>query len=316
MLVSRSQTSTSGGRGRPLRTATAFLVLLCVAGYALAQYLTGSAGSPRCTVRAADGQGGGDYELEPRQAANAATITAVASQRGLPERAVTIALATAMQESGLRNIGHGDRDSVGLFQQRPSQGWGTARQIQDPVYASGEFYTHLTRIPDYSQLPLTVAAQRVQHSGFPRAYAKHEPDAALLTSALTGRRAASFSCTTQPADQTRVRAGSAEQVRHRLVREFGTGVLPGGDRGPGATGGSGRRSAPESQLTVASRGSQRDWELAHWMVAHADELRVDRIALHGRVWRADRSREGWHPDPAASAAAGRSAVTVRLTSGH
>ncbi len=69
---------------------------------------------------------------------------------------MTIALATAMQESQLRNIGHGDRDSVGLFQQRPSQGWGTFEQIQDPVYSAGRFYDHLAEVPGYSRLPLTV----------------------------------------------------------------------------------------------------------------------------------------------------------------
>ena len=108
---------------------------------------------------------------------NAATITAVGTGRGMPERAVTIALATALQESGLRNIDHGDLDSLGLFQQRPSQGWGTAEQILDPDYAAGEFYKHLAKVHDYPRLPLTVAAQRVQRSGFPQAYAKHEPDA-------------------------------------------------------------------------------------------------------------------------------------------
>ena len=80
----------------------------------------------RCTAA-----GGGSAELATDQAANAALITAVAVRRGLPPRAASIALATAMQESKLRNIGHGDQagpDSRGLFQQRPSQGWGTRRR--------------------------------------------------------------------------------------------------------------------------------------------------------------------------------------------
>ena len=109
--------------------------------------------------------------------------------RGLPERALTIALATSLQESRLRNIDHGDRDSLGLFQQRPSQGWGTSQQILDPVYASNEFFDSLVKIQGYSRLPLTVAAQRVQKSGYPQAYAKHEADATMLSAALTGRDA-------------------------------------------------------------------------------------------------------------------------------
>ena len=80
---------------------------------------------------------GSPYSLSTDQAANAATITAVAVRRELPPRAVTIALATALQESKLNNVEYGDRDSVGLFQQRPSQGWGTAGQILDPRYAAG-----------------------------------------------------------------------------------------------------------------------------------------------------------------------------------
>lgn len=162
-------------------------MLVALAGYLALQYLSGHKGAPRCVVGPVGGGEGRTYELSPEQAANAATVSAVGTTRGLPERAVTIALATAMQESSLRNIDHGDRDSLGLFQQRPSQGWGTPEQIMDPVYSAGEFYEHLVEVPGYSRLPLTVAAQKVQKSGFPQAYAKHEPDSALLAAALTGR---------------------------------------------------------------------------------------------------------------------------------
>ena len=92
----------------------------------------GNAGCRTCTAAV----GSAKAELATDQAANAALITAVAVRRGLPPRAASIALATAMQESKLRNIGHGDQagpDSRGLFQQRPSQGWGTEEQVMDPV---------------------------------------------------------------------------------------------------------------------------------------------------------------------------------------
>ncbi|PWS45170.1 hypothetical protein DLE01_39585, partial [Streptomyces sp. FT05W] len=188
------RTSSSPRRSRLFRAAAAFAVLVALAGYLALQYLSGHKGAPRCVVGPVGGGEGRTYELSPEQAANAATVSAVGTTRGLPERAVTIALATAMQESSLRNIDHGDRDSLGLFQQRPSQGWGTPAQIMDPVYSAGEFYEHLVEVPGYSRLPLTVAAQKVQKSGFPQAYAKHEPDSALLAAALTGRSPASLTC--------------------------------------------------------------------------------------------------------------------------
>ncbi|NEC76606.1 hypothetical protein, partial [Streptomyces rochei] len=189
---------TRNRRGRLLRSGAAVVVLLAVAGYLAVQYVTGGGGAPGCKVVSAE-DGGKTYEFTPEQAVNAATITAVGTARNLPERAVTIALATALQESTLRNLDHGDRDSLGLFQQRPSQGWGTPEEIMDPAYSAGMFYDHLVEVPDYTRLPLTVAAQRVQRSGFPDAYAKHEPDAALLAAALTGRSAATLTCEGRPA---------------------------------------------------------------------------------------------------------------------
>ncbi len=122
--------------------------------------------------------------LGEAQWANARTIAQVGYDRGLPERAVVIALATAMQESTLHNLDHGDRDSLGLFQQRPSQGWGTPEQVQDPVYAAGRFYDGLVRVPGWDTMRLTDAAQTVQRSGFPELYQQHEPLATALVAAL------------------------------------------------------------------------------------------------------------------------------------
>ncbi|MEE1804366.1 MULTISPECIES: hypothetical protein [unclassified Streptomyces] len=301
-------------RGRLLRIAGSLIVLLAVACYVTVQYLSGGGGPPRCEARAGDepGDGSATYEMTPEQAANAATIAAVGSSRGLPERAVTIALATALQESALRNLDHGDRDSLGLFQQRPSKGWGTAAQIQDPVYSAGEFYDHLIEVPGYSRLPLTEAAQRVQRSGFPQAYAKHEPDATLLSAALTGRSAASLTCSTP----TGITPGDPAKVRAALTRDFGAEVKPadaahevsvpvpaaagatGGERGAsvaGEAGGSdGSGGTDETDGSVAgSTASQRGWELAHWAVAQSTALRIDEVAYAGRVWRAGQAHRGW-----------------------
>src|SRR5690625_1558402 len=133
------------------------------------------------------------YTLDPDQADNAALFATIAAQRGLPERAVTIAIATGMQESKLRNIDYGDRDSLGLFQQRPSQGWGSEAEVMDPVYATHAFYAGLEQVPEWEQMEVTVAAQAVQRSGFPDAYAQHEAMARSFAAALTGQTEASLS---------------------------------------------------------------------------------------------------------------------------
>ncbi|MGW1895704.1 heavy metal transporter [Streptomyces sp. NPDC002004] len=295
-------------RGRLLRIGAAAAVLLALAGYVVAQYVSGGRAAPRCKVVSGAGDGA-SYEFTAEQAANAATISAVGTSRGMPERAVTIALATALQESAMRNINHGDRDSLGLFQQRPSQGWGTAQEIMDPAYAAGRFYEHLAQVPGYSRLPLTVAAQRVQHSGFPQAYAKHEPDATLLSAALTGRVAGTLTCE----GRSSAKPGDPVQVRAALVRDFGRNVLPAdgttvspGTAGhgaavhPGAGKDSGKAAAGSGDtartVTVpvpAGSGSaqggarQRGWELAHWAVAHSTALHIDRVSYAGRQWSVD-----------------------------
>jgi hypothetical protein len=124
--------------------------------------------------------------LSGEQRQNAATIINVARQRGTPPRAWLIAVATAKQESDLRNINYGDRDSLGLFQQRPSQGWGSPAQVLDPVYSTTTFLDHLLQVPGWDRLPVTVAAQTVQRSAFPDAYAKWEGLAAALVGQLAG----------------------------------------------------------------------------------------------------------------------------------
>jgi len=123
-------------------------------------------------------------DLDAEQAASARVIVAVGQQRGVPARGLLIALMTAMQESGLRNLDYGDRDSLGLFQQRPSMGWGTPEQVREPAYAAAAFFggpssptdnAGLLDVVGWDAMPLTDAAQAVQRSAFPDAYAKWEP---------------------------------------------------------------------------------------------------------------------------------------------
>ncbi len=281
-------------------------MLAALGGYLAVQYDSSTTESaPRCVVRAPEGDH--TYEMSLHQAANAATISAVGTTRGMPERAVTIAIATAIQESTLRNIDHGDRDSVGLFQQRPSQGWGTVAQIMDPVYSAGEFYDHLAEVPGYSRLPLTVAAQRVQRSGFPQAYAKHEPDAALLAAALTGREPAALNCT--PSKRTAQGPGDAAQVRAELVRVFGKDVLPAPKAAGAAAAATVSVPVPATARAKAEGGPRRGWELAHWAVAHSDELRVDRVSFAGRVWEAG---SGWRTERTKGEEPDTRAVGIRV----
>ncbi len=134
--------------------------------------------------------------LSPEMSANATIIIKVGRQLGVPDYGIVVALAAAMQESSLRNINYGDRDSIGLFQQRPSAGWGSNSQLLDPVYASRLFYggptnpnkgktRGLLEVPNWQKLSVTKAAQAVQISAFPNAYAKWETSARAWFAALS-----------------------------------------------------------------------------------------------------------------------------------
>ena len=157
---------------------------------------------------------------DSQQTGYAATIISVGAGKNVPPRGWVVALATAMQESGLRNLGDlgtaNDHDSLGLFQQRPSQGWGSPHELMDPVYAAGKFYDKLLQIPHWQQLPVTVAAQAVQRSAYPDAYAKWEPDAQALVTALAGSAAIGTGCGAQVSA-----LGWTPPVRAEIVSGFG-----------------------------------------------------------------------------------------------
>ena len=247
--------------------------------------------------------------LAPEQAENAALIAAISTERGLPARAATIALATAYQESKLHNIDFGDRDSLGLFQQRPSQGWGTPRQLLDPVYATNAFYDALEGVAGYEQLEVTVAAQEVQRSAYPDAYADHEADARVLASALTGESWRAFHCTvTDSPDEDSARLDDAgltrraAAVRRDLQSVFGSqsmgGFTPGGvsdGHMPGSAHYEGR-AVDVFFRPVTEANKDRGWAMAHYLVAHAARLHVKTVIFDGRVWTSGwRSDDGWRP---------------------
>jgi hypothetical protein len=170
-----------------------FILVVLVAGVGLAAFVVvRNAGQPgpACTL-SVDGH---TYGLDREQAANAQTISRSAAGLGLSHHAVTVALAAAFQESGLHDLTHGDRDSVGLFQQRPSQGWGTPAQLVDTTYASDAFLRALSRVSGWAFMSVAEAAQRVQHSAAPDAYGKWEVEARALARAVTGEIPGALTC--------------------------------------------------------------------------------------------------------------------------
>jgi hypothetical protein len=255
-----------------------------------------------CSVKVGDVE----VEVDTEQGENAATIAAIAVRRGLPARAVSIAIATAFQESKLRNIEHGDRDSVGLFQQRPSQGWGTVEQIMDPYYSTNKFYDALVQVDGYREMRITEAAQRVQRSGFPEAYQDHAEGARALASALTGYSEARFSCVvdgSDPAEESEGESGltpRAERVREDLEHAFGDLSLGGFAPGGVSTGhmeGSAHyegRAVDVFVRPVSDENQRTGWVIAQYLVAHAKRLGVEHVIFDDRIWTAGRrSEDGW-----------------------
>lgn len=206
-----------------LATPVALLLAVVVFAAVLAGGAGSGAGAAAEIIPVACGVPAGDVPaLDAEQDQNATTIVAVGKTRNVPQYGWIIAIATAMQESQLRNIPGGDRDSIGLFQQRPSQGWGTPEQIRSPVYAATAFYggsdvppddKGLLDIPGWESMPLTVAAQSVQHSGFPSAYAKWE---ALARSTVTRLATGTDACPTLPVDLPNTKTGA--MVRTALAQ--------------------------------------------------------------------------------------------------
>ena len=292
---------TSGAR----RFGCGVLALLLVAAVVFALVWFGVGPIPDregCTATAA----GRTVEVDPEQADNAAVIAGIAVRRGLPARAASIALATAYQESDIRNLGYGDRDSVGLFQQRPSQGWGTAKQAQNRYHASRRFYAALQKVHGYEDMQITDAAQEVQRSAFGGAYAEHEADARVLASTLTGYSPAGFTCVVRHDQMSAQKerpnglTPRANRVRRDLQRTFGPLPMGGFQRGgvssghmPGSAHYDGR--AIDIFFRPIGPASQRHgWAVAHYLVARAADLGIDHVIYDDRIWSAGLlSEAGW-----------------------
>jgi hypothetical protein len=277
------------GGGRPGRRWAAgvsvVVLLLGVGAYALFQrarpYLHGTG----CEVSTSAGK----MPLDLEQAANAATIAAVAFRKRLPDRAAVIAYATAIQESHIRNLPGGDRDSVGMFQQRPSQGWGEPRELRDPVKSTEKFFTALVKVKGYLDRDLHDAAQRVQRSADGTAYARHEDDGELLATAFTGREPATARCWYPPGKRT---ASRRPEALREMRRAFGSkltmsGPGPLGEKAP---------SDPNAWNAVKVTNTRAGWAVAAWAVTHAQPYGLTEVRYAGHHWTSDAGHDGWTED--------------------
>jgi hypothetical protein len=238
------------------------VVLAIVAGSLVAVWnkLQSELFSPTCTATAS----GSSVSFSPEQVANAALIAAISDKRGLPPRAASIAIATAIQESKLRNLNYGDRDSIGLFQQRPSMKvWGTREQILDPVHSTNAFYDALIKIDGYESMVITEVAQLVQKSGYPDAYADHEQEGRILASTLRGQSPAGFVCQLRPAES----GSPAATVAADLDAQLGV-----------------KAAVEGSTLTVNAPSDQLAWAAGQWAVARAEAYGVNRVQVGDRAW--------------------------------
>jgi hypothetical protein len=224
-----------------------------------ARHVLATVASEKCTVTVDPDS----YDWAPDQASNSAAITAIAIQRGLPPRAASIAIATAMQESKVRNIRFGDRDSLGLFQQRPSQGWGTAEQILDPEYSTNKFYDELVKVDGYADMDIAQAAQSVQRSADGSAYAQHEGQARATASVLSGQTHAGIGCALRDPEKP----GTAKATAALLAKDFGIeGSVDGG------------------KVTVQGASEDLAWAVASWAVARATDTGALEVTLGDQRW--------------------------------
>jgi hypothetical protein len=263
----------SVGRGRRKRWVGRIVlpvIILMVGGAGFFAYTSFKAnlGEPSCRATAL----GRSVTFTPEQSANAATITALALKRGLPARAATIANATAIVESKLRNLKFGDLDSLGLFQQRPSQGWGTEAQILDPVHATNAFYDALIKINGYQSMAITQVAQQVQHSAYPQAYADHEEEGRILASTLAGHSPAGIGCRLDAATVS----VPAATIAANLTAELSVPAAVQGD-----------------SVRATAADSQHAWAAGSWAVTHAEADGITAVTVGDRQWTRVRGEDGW-----------------------
>lgn len=266
-------------RYRGMAAILALAVVVGIGAYVGGRFLDGGFALPRpgraCTVHTGQEAAASEarrVNLNREQMSNAATIAAAGVRHRMPERAVVIALATALQESGLENLAGGDRDSVGLFQQRPSQGWGTVEQIRDPRYAADRFYLALKKVRGWEQMRVTDAAQAVQRSAYPEAYEKWADEAEVLATALLGKASGAVACSV--AREPAMRGSAAtEALATELALDWGISMPA--------------LSADQPEVAVPAGDSRAGWRYAHWLVSHAGDHGVKRVRFGDLQWTAE-----------------------------
>ncbi|NIJ14785.1 hypothetical protein FHU38_005193 [Saccharomonospora amisosensis] len=285
-------------------------ILIGAAITGITNAFTASSASPGALTCTPDGTPTTVPGLTTQQRANATTIVAVGKQMHVPQYGRVIAIATAMQESGLRNLHHGDRDSLGLFQQRPSMGWGTPQQILTPSYAATQFYNHLLAIPNWQHSDLATSAQAVQRSGFPNRYAAHEHRARQVVGALTG-----LSCTNltgapgqtrtdwpaehatepDPTSNGRITPRTLALVHTlRTTGVTGTGLRCHAPRPANPTSDHPRGRACDLMFNPHDPASVADgWRAANWLTAHQTHLGIHYLIWQGQYWSA--KQPTWTP---------------------
>ncbi|NLF03610.1 MAG: hypothetical protein GX593_01110 [Actinomycetales bacterium] len=261
------------------RGAVALLAVVALgagAVWGVVTFLRSLDAEPRAKEQCTATNDGVRFALSHEQADHAALLVASTLRRGMPARAATIAIATAMQESSLRNLDYGDRDSLGLFQQRPSQGWGSEEEIMDPVYSTDAFLEALGQVDGYEQMEITVAAQTVQRSAFPDAYAQHEPMSRAWASALTGHSPATMTCVVHEPG-----AGSTTALIERVERDLG-------DVGVEVADGEGPASVTIDASVLAGAGGEGverlAWAVGQWAVALSAPLNIAEVTVADSRW--------------------------------
>jgi hypothetical protein len=280
---------------RPLIVLGVILVvvaLLAVGAYAAYQaygrYVQRLLTVPGCQA----GNGVNAIGLDFGETADAATIAGVAARDRLPRQALTVAYATAWQESKLENLHYGDQDSVGIFQQRPSEGWGTTAELEDPAYAAGVFFDALVKIPGYAKLPVDVAAQDVQRSADGAAYEQYAQSGAALAADLTAAPHA-LTCWYDPASQAASNDVSAKLNLRGALNGFADAFGR-----PSADGAVTSVSVARSGGSAVISAAREDgWTAADWLVANASSYGITQVSYGGYQWTAGLNETSWQAKP-------------------
>ncbi len=234
---------------------TSFAVLITVVAWAFFPHRPAAPGLPaqNCLAQTA----AGNISLSHEQFGIAAIVAGVAFREGLGERGAAIGLATAWQESSLRNLDYGDRDSLGVFQQRSSQGWGTPEQIRDPYYATLTFYTAMQQLTQWESGDVNDIAQTVQRSGVPDGYRKHVENATALAQVLAGESPAAITCVDRSTDPS-----SADVLLTAALKTYSV-----------------QGTASGKQVTFQAATVPQAWQLGYLALGHSDTAGVSSIEV-------------------------------------